>query len=103
MNISGIVAYVIGFVLLLLYIMIYGSMYIIIGNSTDYSAYSNQLGIILGFGMLGCIALAGGMIAFVGAVFEFNVNTTIILSIVLSSLAVGTSTAALAIASITNQ
>jgi len=102
MNISGIVAYVIGFVLLLLYIMIYGSMYITIGNSTDFSAYSNQLGLILGFGMLGCIALAGGMIAFIGAVFEFNINATVILSIVISSLAVGASVAALAIASITH-
>ena len=102
MNMSGIIAYIIGFVLLLLYIMIYGSMYITIGNSTDFSAYSNQLGLILGFGMLGCIALAGGMIAFVGAVFEFNVTATIMLSIVISSLAVGASVAALSIASITH-
>ena len=50
--------------------------------------------------MLGCIVLACGMIAFVGAVFEFNINATVILSIVISSLAVGASVASLSIASI---
>ena len=102
MNISGIVAYIFGFLLLLFYVMVYGYMYVNIGNTDDFSTYSNQLGIILGFSMLGCIVFACGMVAFVGAVFEFNINATVILSIVLSCLAVGASVSALAISSITH-
>jgi hypothetical protein len=97
---NNIIAYTIGCVLLVWYIVLFGCMYVNIGNSNDYSFYTDQLGTILGFAILGCIALAFGMIAFVGAVFEFNINATVILSIVISSLAVGASVASLGISSI---
>ena len=100
MDLYRLIPYGIGFIILVWYVMVFGYMYVNIGNRDDFSSYSNQLGIILGFAMLGCIVLACGMIAFVGAVFEFDVNATIILSIVISSLAVGASVASLAIASI---
>jgi hypothetical protein len=100
MNLYGIGAYVVGGILLLWYVMVFGYMYVNIGNSDDFASYSNQLGVILGFAMLGTIVMACGMMALIGAVFEFNIDATIILTIVISSLAVGASVASLAIASI---
>ena len=100
MNIWGIGAYIVGGILLIWYVMVFGYMYTNIGNSNDFSSYSDLLGTILGFAMLGCIVLACGMIALLGAIFEFNINATVIMSILISSLAVGASVASLAIASI---
>jgi hypothetical protein len=100
MNLQGIIAYIAGVALLIWYVMVFGYMYINIGNSNDFSSYSDLLGTILAFAMLGCIALACAMMAFLGAVFEFNINATVIMSILISSLAVGASVASLSIASI---
>ena len=100
MNLWGIVAYTVGGIFLLCYVMVFGKMYGNIGNSNDFTSYSDKIGMILGFAMLGCIVLALGMLAFIGAVFEFDIKTTIVISILISSLAAGASVASLGIASI---
>ena len=102
MNISIIIAYVVGFLFMLWYTMIFGYMYVNIGNSDDFSSYTNQLGIILGVAMLGCIALGFGVLMLLTPVFKFTTDANVIVSILISCLAVGASVAALAIASITH-
>jgi len=102
MNISLIIAYIAGFLFLLWHTMIFGYMYVNIGNSDDFSSYTNQLGMVLGVSMLGCIALAFGVIALLTPVFKFTTDANVIVSILISCLAVGASVSALAIASITH-
>jgi len=102
MNISIIIAYVVGFLFMLWYTMIFGYMYVNIGSSDDFSSYTNQLGMILGLGMLGCISLGFGILLFLTPVFKFTTDANVIVSILISSLAIGASVAALAIASITH-
>jgi hypothetical protein len=102
MSITEMLLYFAGFLLLLWHTMIFGYMYVNIGNSDDFSSYTNQLGMVLGVSMLGCIALAFGILALLTPVFKFTTDANVIVSILISCLAVGASVSALAIASITH-
>jgi hypothetical protein len=89
---------IIGFLMVLWYCMALGYMYQQIGNSDDFSSYSNRWGLILGVAMLGCIALAVGITA-LGVVW-LGIENAALTSIVVAVLALGASISSLSVAAI---
>jgi len=91
---------VVGSVFVLWFCIAMGYTYVNIGNSDDFASYSNQLGMILGVSMLGCIALAVGVLLLS---FQWSsIETTAMLTIIISILSIALSVTALSVASITH-
>ena len=95
-------AYGIGSLLLIWHIILIGYMYVLIGDTIDFAAYQRQLGMVLGFCMLGCAVLPIGVFLIVVYGLQMSIDATAILSIVIACLAVGFSVASMSIASITH-
>jgi len=92
--------YILGFgcVFVLWYSMVFGYMYTLIANQDDFATYYNRWGMILGVGMLGCIALAIGM-TMICAIW-LDMDTTAVIGVAVATLAFGASVSGLAISSI---
>jgi hypothetical protein len=100
MNGMTILILVIGLLFVVWFCMAMGYTYVNIGNSDDFASYSNQLGMILGISMLGCIALAVGVLLLS---FQWSsIETTAMLTIIISILSIALSVTALSVASITH-
>jgi hypothetical protein len=95
-----IILLVVGIISIIWYCIAMGYTFVNIGNSDDFSSYANQLGTILGVSMVGCIALAIGVTLLS---FQWtSIETTAIMTILISILALGLSVSALAVAAITH-
>ena len=99
-SVTTILILVFGLAFVLWFCMAMGYTYVNIGNSDDFASYANQLGMILGVSMLGCIALAVGVLLLS---FQWSsIAPTAMLTIIISIISICLSVTGLSVASITH-
>jgi len=95
-----IIILVFAFIFILWWGLALGAMFPMIGNGDDFSSYndSHVWGMILGVGVLGCLALGFGSMAL--SIYWLDKETVPTVTLVASVLAIGASVSALSIGAI---